>query len=233
MNNAIVTLTRGYKNESLYFALVVRNQLIKKFVNKDLKYPLVIFHEGNIPAKHQEHIIRESEGQQIQFVDISKDWSGGYEGMCRFYTYHLWQYCKEYDYILRIDEDCHITKCPYDPFTLLGSEDVYLRSKYWAESHTETNATLPQKIKELTGADPKEFYNDKYPYTNISVSSVKFWLDMPILKEIALCDAQRANRWGDLPVLGSLLNIYAKGRVGVITGLQYAHQSHHMTIDAE
>jgi len=53
-----------------------------------------------------------------------------------------------------------------------------------------------------------------------------------ILKNLALSDTQLKNRWGDLPLLGSLLNIYAKDKVGTLDGLIYYHESHNATITA-
>lgn len=233
MKNAIVCLTRGYHNLRQYSNLIERNKAIKEFINKDNQYPLVIFHEGNIPEDHQDYITHFSEGQTIIFKDISEVWVGGYESMCRFQTIHIWEYCKEYDYIMRIDEDCIITQCITDPFSLVG-DNVYLRSVYFAESHSETNATLPQRIEELTGVNRLEFYNDKFVYTNVGLGSVKFWLQPEmyrLIKEIGMCKEQLENRWGDLPVLGSLLNIYAKGKVGSLLGLKYRHYSHNNEID--
>lgn len=233
MKNAIVCLTRGYGNTGAYGWLIQRNKAIKEHINKENKYPLLIFHEGNIPEDHQKFIKEHSDGQNLEFIDISATWSGGYEGMCRFQTYDLWNYCAGYDNIMRIDEDCLILECPNDPFDLIVGDNVYLRSVYFAESHSETNATLPQRIMGLTGENPDEFYNNKFVYTNVSVSNVTFWLRPEmnrILKEIAYSEAQRANRWGDLPVLGSLLNIFAKGKVGHIEGLKYKHISHNNII---
>lgn len=228
LNNAIVCLTRGYNQISKYGNLINRNICIHKFLNQDCRYPLVIFHEGNIPAHHQKHVEENSKGQTIKWVDISDVWSGGYEGMCRFQGLHLWEKCAEYDYIMRIDEDCFITSCPVDPFTVIG-DNVYLRSVYWSESHGETNATLPHALQRLTGVPHEQYYNDKFVYTNVSLSSVKFWLEPKmhkLLTTLCMSHEQRANRWGDLPLLGALLNLYAKGRVGHMHGLTYSHQSH-------
>lgn len=232
-NNAIVCLTRGYAYLRGYDVLIKRNQSIYEHINKDLKYPLIIFHEGNIPIHHQDHIISLGFGQDIRFVDVSKDFSGGYEGMCQFQTYHIWNYCKQYDYILRVDEDCWITGVAENPFDQIGNY-LYLKSVYSAEPHSETNATLPDKILSLLPDEKKEdFYNDKYPYTNVGLAKVSFFTDSKIndlLYMIAMCPDQRTYRWGDLPIIGSILNIFAKGEVGTLTGLSYFHQSHGNTV---
>jgi hypothetical protein len=226
-NNAIVCLTRGYYNLAQYDSLIERNKAIRLHINKDNQYPLIIFHEGNISEEHQDYITHFAEGQRLIFKDISEVWAGGYEGMCRFQTYDIWNYCKDYDNIMRIDEDCIIQSCGDNPFDMKGN--VYLRSIYFAESHSETNATLPLFIHNLTGENITSFYNDKFVYTNVGIGNVQFWLEPKmnlLIKSIAYSDLQLYNRWGDLPVLGSLLNIYAQDKVGHIEGLSYKHLSH-------
>ncbi len=233
MKNAITCLTRGYADLNKYDTLIQRNYAIQKFFGN--KYPLLIFHEGNITAPAQERIKSKTPELEINFIDISDIWSGGYEGMCRFNAYQVWEVCKEYDNILRIDEDCHLIKMDTDPFKMMGG-DVYLKSVYWAESHSETNATLPGKIESLTGESRDKFYNGQFPYTNVSLSSVSFWRQphiTEILKEIATCEEQRKNRWGDLPVLGSLLNIFAVDKVATLEGLSYKHISHGVVVHSK
>jgi hypothetical protein len=232
MKNAIVCLTRGYQSLDQYNQLIRRNISILNRVYD--KHPLIFFHEGNITSDHQEYIRSHTPSLNITFIDISHCWAGGYEGMCRFNMVDLWDECEKLglDYILRIDEDCEIYQMPNDPFEIIRGNDI-LRSCYFDESHSETNATLPQVIEQLTGKNRSEFYNTKFLYTNVYLSSVKFWNRpevMDILSQIAFHPLQRSMRWGDLPVLGSLANIYAK--VGVIDGLVYRHLSHDMTISA-
>lgn len=231
--NKIACLTRGYNELERYNSLINRNKAIKQFINQDCKIHLIIFHEGNITDEQMNYITSQSEGQILSFIDISSVWIGGYEGMCRFYTYNFWNYFDKEDLVLRIDEDCIVTKCDNNPFELIG-ENYYLRSVYWAESHSETNATLPQYVEKLTGIESNVFYNGKFPYTNVGLGKVSFFKTIePLLKNIALNPLQLANRWGDLPVLGSLLNIYAIGRVGALTGMSYKHYSHNVEINCD
>lgn len=227
--NAIVSLTRGYKKLEQYDTLIERNRAIREHILSKWQYPVILFHEGNIPKDHQDHIKIHS-AMDIEFIDISSTWQGGYEGMCRFQMLDLWEWCKDYEYIMRIDEDCIITECSVNPFEI--GENVYSTPIYWGESHSETNATLPQFIEELTGFPSDKFYNNKFPYTNIGVAKVKFFNGFLLdkLTTIANTPLQRANRWGDLPVLGSLLNCYAYGRVSMMQGLTYKHLSHGFTI---
>lgn len=233
-NNAVICLTRGYSNLEKYNELIMRNVSIWKAFNQDLKYPLVIFHEGNITEAQQVYISDKSMGQNLIFKDISSVWTGGYEGMCRFMIYDIWEQCKQYDYVMRIDEDCIIERVIYDPFSQIENAGLdYFTSVWWAESHTETNQHLPKVIQDLTGADPKEFYNDRYPYTNVSLAKVSFMRGLKELKLIAENPLQRKYRFGDLPAIGALLNIYAKDKVGTLAGLSYYHASHNASIICE
>jgi hypothetical protein len=146
MNNAIVCLTRGYKNIEGYKSLIKRNECIEEYVG--IEYQCIIFHEGNINKEHQDYIYSKSK-MNISFVDISPVWVGGYESMCRFQSYWIWEYCKSYDNIMRVDEDCFIETSLDNVFDMNGC--VFKYSTLWAESHSETNATLPFEIEKLTG----------------------------------------------------------------------------------
>jgi hypothetical protein len=237
MKNAIVCLTRGYSHVNNYYMLIQRNNLIYHHLNEKMNkhYQSIIFHEGNISKEHQDFILEHSQDKTIQFVDVSSIWTGGYAGMCKFNMYDIWNYTKEYDFILRVDEDCFISKIEIDPFSCIDDK-VFLISAPCRESHEATNATLPQFIESITNVPASLFYDHKFPYTNVCISSVQFWREPPvssILKQIAFSELQHKNRWGDLPVLGSLLNIYAKDRVGNLKQFEYYHESHKETINCK
>jgi hypothetical protein len=234
MKHSIVCLTRGYNSKEKYDSLIIRNARIYEHINSKLRnqYPLIIFHEGNINEEHQEYIRDSSLGQTVIFIDISPTWIGGYHGMCRFNTYDIWNYVVDYDYILRIDEDCHITDCNKDPFSYVN-DNVFLKVASWAESHVGTNNTLPSFIEKLTMKSASDFYIHQFPYTNVCLSKVSFWLNPEIneiLKTIALDPMQTIYRWGDLPILGSLLNIFAADRVAYFSEFNYIHTSHNNQI---
>src|SRR5688572_10524135 len=132
----ITALTRGYKDAAGYDRLIDRNIAIDKFLGK---YPLVLFHEGDITGRQQRYIQERTPNLSISFLDIADRWEGGYEGMCKFHMWDMWEVCQHYEMVLRIDEDCVITEMVEDPFEMMG-DNVYLKSCYWAESHSETNA---------------------------------------------------------------------------------------------
>jgi len=230
--NAIVALIRGHKNWDNYDSLIQRNAAIEEFFGD--KYPVLLFHEGNIgDPREQAYIKNHNPDMDIQFHSVADRWAGGYEGMCRFNMWDIWDVCQHYENILRIDDDCYLTEMTEDPFDQIG-DNVYLKSCFWAESHTETNATLPGEIERLTGVSRSVFYDDnKFVYTNVGLSKPSFWRSgevSRVLGALSFHPEQRRQRWGDLPVLGSLLHVYAPDRIGTLTGMKYFHASHNVEI---
>lgn len=232
MKNAIVCLSKGYSSYKGYEELIQRNNLVSHHIGN--KYPLIIFNEGNIPADHQNYVKNSTSSLQISFQDISNVWDNNYPtaSMGKFFAYDIWEYCKDYENVMRIDTDCHVLKCTNDPFSLL-KDNVFLKSVDWAEDHYPTNSTLPFFISNLLNLPVNAFYNHKFPYTNIYLSNVNFWRQPEVYNILAsICNnpALKTHRWGDLPILGSLLNVYAKDRVSALEGLSYYHGSHNVVI---
>jgi alpha 1,2-mannosyltransferase len=119
---------RVYLKTSLYF-------LFKNF-NSKYKYPVIILHEGDYDDKSQEEIIKSvrEEGRYLikfQSIDVN-DFSipthidmekmqqcidlqpvpywrnAKYRSMCYFWIKNFLKYAKDYDYIMRIDDDSFI-----------------------------------------------------------------------------------------------------------------------------
>jgi hypothetical protein len=230
---AIVCLSKAYSDFEDYDELISRNISISKYIGTE--YPIIIFNEGDITLEHQNYITRNTPELKFEFIDIQKNWNNQYpySSMCRFFSYYVWQYCKKYDYIMRIDTDCEIIESN-NIFSDLTENSIYYKTVFWPwnESHEMTNETLPGFIESLTGCNRTNFYHN-FPYTNVYLSSVNFWLNEEvnaILKTICLSDFQLIYRWGDLPILGSLLNIFAKGKTQTLQ-LKYRHKSHKCVVD--
>jgi len=244
-NIVIACLARGYTDYRRYSRLIVRNQSIYEAINFKRKeaglkeLPLVIFHAGNIDEAAQKHILRNEKNASVVFADatpaflLNAQYDGNidYHLTCRFYAYWIWEYCRNFDFIIRIDEDIYLRRFPH-AITHLPNNIVAMKSTGYRESHEPTNSTLPQAIETLTGMNSVLFYRDNFPYTNVFISSVPFWRSSPlnsVLEQICLSDNQIAYRWGDLPILGSLLNIYAPTQVATIPDLDYFNLSHDCT----
>ena len=125
MRYCIAVLTRGYNDISMYSLLIRRNLAIQEnLVDKTID--ILIFHEGNITAEHQVHIIKETPDLNIKFIDVNNGhafkqhkaaiefnpetnfFKIGYRHMCSFWFVDFWHFVGDYDRMLRIDEDCFI-----------------------------------------------------------------------------------------------------------------------------
>lgn len=252
-NAAIVLLTKGYPRIEYYQNLVKRNIHIYENFNKHLEqqYPLIIFHEGNIPPDHQSAIIDGSMNQNITFVDIRRDFSWpenvpfntlqdpgfhpGYRLMCRFNCYQIWKHVKDYEYIFRIDEDTYIGDLRYDIFQYMKDNDLdYMVSRFCEETHKLTNETIPKVAHELLGDRWTEDMYDQYdlwvPYTNLYAAKTSLFLQQDVqtfLRKLCYNPMFLTHRWGDHVVMGIILKAFSsKERVTHIHDFQYLHGSH-------
>ena len=108
----------------------------------------------------------------------------------------------------------------------------FLTGRFSKEIHKITNQTLPDFLIKNTKLNVKKIYNHRFPYTNLYATSVSFWNKkniQKIIKTIALNDDQIINRWGDIPVLGIILNNF-NGGFKLFRKLEYRHISHDLTI---
>jgi hypothetical protein len=237
---AIFVLTRGYngKNKYHYLKLVFRNLYIKRAnFRQNISYDLVVFHEGNISFFDQILIKVFSTDFNIKFVyvkdffripeNIRKPYSEikslGYEMMCIFNYFRIWNYLKEYDIAIRIDDDCLVRNIP-----TLREDQVFSCAAISEETHEDTKRTLPVFLQEL--GDSK-FYDDKFPYTNVYITRLKFWLQSDVQKYLLnffTHNESLINRWGDLPIIGITLKKYGAWnyKSDVLNNYAYIHLSH-------
>lgn len=248
MKCAIVGLVKGYSgHRNQYNKLITRNNSIYRHINENNKYKMILFHEDNFLEEDKEYVQSKSK-LELNFVNITnmfsfqnkelinqvkdlKRFDVGYRMMCRFNSFYIWNLVSKFDYILRVDEDIEILKIDKNFFEKMSQENlIFLTGKFVPETHQFTNETLPNKIKLETNTGNLNFYNHLFPYTNVYASKVDFWLQDNLnthLRNISTSDYQFINRWGDLPILGSFLNIYAdKESYSKFNNLKYYHGSH-------
>jgi len=148
---AISVLTKGYNSTDEYSTLITRNNLIHDNIleKSKLKYDMVIFHEGNITKEHQEYISKNSKCALI-FKDVknSADNSAfddskciinnelcpptelsatfplGYKHMCHFWSIDFFKYLSEYQYTIRIDEDCYVDRIDTEIINNIVEQDI-------------------------------------------------------------------------------------------------------------
>ena len=152
---AIATLLKGIGTNFTQWKetlVIIRNQSIRQNFNGECD--LIFFHEGNL---HEEYMAKikysRSLNFNVKFIEVPNfrlseselsvlkphildigNVRTGYSSMCKFWTYIFIDYLSEYDYVVRLDDDCivlnNIDKLiqnlekSYLCFPALGQEDL-------------------------------------------------------------------------------------------------------------
>lgn len=248
---AITVLTRGYQDIRKYNSLIKRNISIAKNIGQLNEADILIFHEGNILPLHQEYITKftpslnivfkcikehafKEEKKQIQTFEPTRAFGLNYRHMCSFWFVDFWHFVKEYDMILRVDEDCVIDFFIPEIFNNLQNKTAIYGT--WTRDQDFVthglNAFTKQFIKEKTKTTvPIISHNPSGPYTNvIGLNLVHLranHLAQKYIEAIKKFNYIYIFRWGDLPLWGELLfyfcnpNSYSKSNK-----IKYFHGSH-------
>jgi len=221
----ICCLTRGYTNINRYSKLISRNNHLSK-LQWASKYDHKIFHEGNIPQDHQQYILDQT-SLPIEFVNIEhvfkrpsrkiptdaecrrdSDWPEGYKRMCRFWFVDFWEYIKEYEYMIRFDEDVLVDEECTDPIEYAKLNNVHYLCPYLMGEPYE----VIDGLDKLTGISYEDMHN--VPSTHTQLIHVPHYIDKPDVREfIDLIDSSGCilyNRWGDAPLMGILVRKFTK-----------------------
>jgi hypothetical protein len=233
--NIVFCLARGYEGlgKYHYLKLVLRNLYINK-ASKIIgfKFDFVIFHEGNITKIDKLFIKLLSMNKSIIFRYVhdfsnqntpTEEIGFGYKMMCRFQYKTVWNYLKSYDIAIRIDDDCLVKQIP-----LLQGDQILSCALVVEEEHVLTNQTLPIYLKML---NLENYYDQKFPFTNVYATRVKFWQQDSVVKFLNDIDSDARsfqNRWGDLPIIGVALKSYGNWKYedAIIPNFEYIHLSH-------
>lgn len=256
MKSCIAVLTRGYSDITKYSMLIKRNQHISANL-KDNTIDILIFHEGNINEEHQKYIKRHTRDLEIKFINISTnafkkekalipferahDFLLGYRNMCSFWFVDFWHFVKDYDSLLRIDEDCYVN-FNIDNIFIDLQEFLFITGIIQDDEPHVTDGLNPftldfikenstYKFKELKPKDPPSG-----PYTNIIGISLKDVRENEIfikyVKEIDSSNMIYKRRWGDLPLWGEVIHyIFGSDSMKIDTGIRYLHDSHHKQVN--
>ena len=263
MSKAIVVLTRGYDDIKKYDRLILRNRNIVRCLG-DLSMDIVIFHEGNIPESHQQHIKSQTPRLNIKFINVAgtgkafinksyvkakrdSDTMGIYDGyfhMCSFWFVNFWHFVENYDYILRVDEDCIINFKILEMFRTLETKvacyGTWVRDDpRFVKGLYQFNLAFLQKHN----ITPKGRINDNYiddygfwtskvsgPYTNLLGLNLSKLRNNESLKKyietVKLSDYIYIRRWGDLPLWGSALEcFYSNDEHVKLRSMRYVHDN--------
>jgi hypothetical protein len=256
MKSCIAVLTRGYHGITNYDTLIKRNTHISNNLN-DKSIDILIFHEGNITDEHQVYIKNETPDLKIIFLDISNiafnsdkqnviveeahGWGLNYKHMCSFWFVNFFDAVKEYDKLLRIDEDCFI-ESNIDNIFLQLDEYVFICGHISIDCEHVTKGLNAFSLDFLkTHADKFNFKkNDekkpKGPYTNLFGILLNKVRNNDIFEtyrnEIDSSDMIYKRRWGDLPLWGEVIYyIFGDETLKNDNTIKYFHGSHRTQIN--
>jgi hypothetical protein len=251
VKRAIVVLTRGYKDVSKYSDLIKRNNSI----TVDNSIDILIFHEGNIEESHQKYISSFSLHLKLVFICISEhafnsekikikpylgttEFGLGYRHMCSFWFTDFWNYVQDYDYILRIDEDCIIDFNVLHIFYNLENSKAVVYGNWTIDQEFVThglNDFTKKFIRNNINTNVIVSHRPSGPYTNVLGLNLnalrKNLILMKYIEAVKLSDNIYIYRWGDLPLWGEVLfyfcnpNTYCK-----INTIKYFHGSHNIYV---
>jgi len=256
-NKCIAVLTRGYDNLDKYIDLIERNESIQKNL-KDKSIPVIIFHEGNIEESHQIHISSKTPELNIQYIDVKKDqkafrlekestiidpetasFSIGYRHMCSFWIMDFWNFVSEYDFLLRIDEDCIIDFEIDHVFQQLEKENIQLITGHWDNDNTFVTRGMNHFtiyfLSNIFQIPAKEVPFKKIPSgpccifgLNLKILRLNLLL-VPYLMELEKTNCIYSHRWGDGPLWGELIGYILDNSLApcykIDTNIRYFHKS--------
>jgi hypothetical protein len=252
MKKAVVILTRGYNDINKYTNLIDRNISIENNLNDKINTPIIIFHEGNINSNHQDFISKKTPLLNILFVDVkiqnkafkneksklifyppTNGFKLGYRHMCSFWFVNFFDYVNDYDYILRIDEDC-IINFNIDNIFLKLTQKTIVCGKWTGDS--------PDVTKGLNLFTLQFINNNKYnfkkhprepsgPYTNvIGFNMIKLRQNQIVqqyIQQVKFSNCIYIYRWGDLPLWGEVIHYFLdKDEYSETNEIKYYHGSH-------
>lgn len=246
--NAVVILTRGYSDINNYYSLIQRNKSINKNL-KDKSTDILIFNEGNISLFQQEYIKYQTPDLNIKFITITNKaflkinerfpfyeptkrdvWNFGYRHMCHFWFLDFLHFCEDYEFILRIDEDCfvdfnidEIFKLIPSKFLIAGALDDDNEEVTYGLNSFTLNFLKKHGIK-------KNSKKSGGPYTNVLALNLlrirKNEFLKKYMKEVDNSNNIYIYRWGDLPLWGEVINyFYDKKDIFIYNRINYYHGS--------
>jgi hypothetical protein len=265
---AICVLSRGYNDINQYRSLIERNiSLENSLHNEKIKnYSFIILHEGNIDEDHQTFISSKTPNLKIEFWDIktktpnnafdnnknivnefcppnwlTNNFPIGYKHMCHFWSIDFLDYLKDFDYVIRIDEDCVVENFNMSIIDEMEDENLLFVSPMFQEQDVDLvivglDNLRNEYIKENDLHNTTEFNKIMCPYTNFMVVNVKEINNnlkvKKFLNKVDSCGCIYSNRWGDLPIWGVILDtILDKNQYKEVKTIKYFHGSHNQKIN--
>ena len=232
--------------------LIRRNLSIQRNMNNK-SIPVVIVHEGNITPEQEEYIKIQTPLLNIMFrtfefdrtrenvtVDVNTNmFNMGYRHMCSFWFVDMWytEIFKDFDYILRIDEDCEMHTNIDRIFKQLTSSDQYYAicgnmdgdAEYVTRHMNETTLSFMTQHR-INDKKALRYKKPGGPMTQMTGFNMKRLRDNPMLQQYIkhVHDTQMIyiNRWGDHSLWGEVFFYILPNKLKVDKSIKYFHGSH-------
>ena len=252
----IAVLTRGYKDLNSYNKLIKRNTHINSNLF-DKKIDILIFHEGNITEEHKIYIKNKTPELNIIFIDIldiafypekqninveeASQFKLGYRHMCSFWFINFFNAVKDYDKLLRIDEDCYID-CNIDSIFVKLDKNLFVTGRKDGDAEFVTkglnNFSLDfikrnnnnYKFKNSVAKRPSGPYTNLFGISLDNITNKKIFNQYK--NEIDNSNMIYKRRWGDLPLWGeAIYYIFGDDNLFIDKDIKYFHQSHGLQVN--
>ena len=156
----------------------------------------------------------------------------GYSHMCQFYSIDWLEYLKDYDWAMRLDDDCVLnSEIPSDFFEKLDSNGIQfayciIDTEY--HCHTVNSFNILEKI--LTNGEKP--ISMKHYYSNFNVFKLSFWRSEEISRILGVINDNNyiyKYRWGDSPIQSAIINKFMKNsQICFLDSIDYVHGSHNI-----
>jgi hypothetical protein len=256
MVKCITVLTRGYYNIEQYQKLIKRNKHISSNL-EDKTIDNLIFHEGNITEQHQIYIKNETPELNIKFINISNiafqddkknieieeapEYGIGYRHMCSFWFINFFNAVKNYDKMLRIDEDCYMDSKIDNIFQQLDKY-IFVSGVKSGDCDFVTKGLNKFTLDFID--KHKENFNFKTilpkppdgPYTNLFGLALDKILNNNAFQKyknnVDISNMIYKRRWGDLPLWGEVIYYFFENdTLKIDNTIKYFHGSHNMYVN--
>jgi hypothetical protein len=272
-SGAVVSLIKAqtkletYKDSIGKRNVAVRDYLYWNHTSHHAKLDIVLFHEGNINTAHQTYIQSLTPEMPLIFIDVgeifgayknvniticpkdafvSSFFGPGYHSMCYFWFIGFQRYVSKYAWLLRIDDDCILTR---DIRRYLKALPSYyaIASPLWLDLSIDKSDGIRRDfeggvvrgLRSFTEqyAQQHGIYNhiDTWlaPYTNVMYLDLD-WLRnqtqiLGYMKAVEASQCIYSNRWGDLPLWGAVTHLSKLPHYHL--KLPYYHGSHQLYVN--
>jgi hypothetical protein len=227
-----------------------------KLENKE-DYDVIIYHEGNITLEQQNYIQMNSPRlplifKKIEFINnnnknnclcpptnLSNSFTMGYKNMCYFWSIDFLKYLENYEYIIRIDEDCELLRIPTNIIEIYKNNNtVFSSGFYQGEDDADVTVGLKSLFQYFIDNNNIKPYKNKIecPYTNFMVVNINYFNNNKTIQKVLTLIKESncifSNRWGDLPIWGYILSYLVHESMYITDkSIMYLHGSHKKKIN--